>query len=130
MSSGTAGLTEGRLPHVLDAMKRAAEDLTPLTIASCWLKCEPILPARHVATLKETVAALKPPKKAVTASGTQQQPKQATADAGSDDLVARLRGVSLAGLNAEGGVNNDPVAEAAASVCGGCFEGLDRVRRR
>jgi hypothetical protein len=67
-SGWPAGLTEGRLPNVLDASKLmagAAEDLTPRTIASCWLKCE--------ATLKETVAALKPPKKAVT--GTQQQPK-------------------------------------------------------
>ena len=103
---------------MLDAMKLmagAAEDLTPRTIASCWLKCEPILPARHVATLKEMVAALKPPKKAVTASGTQQQPKpkKVTADAGLDDLVARLRGVSLAGLNAEGDVNNDPMAAVA-----------------
>ena len=120
-SSGTAGLTEGRLPNVLDAMKLmagAAEDLTPRTIASCWLKCEPILPARHVATLKEMVAALKPPKKAVTASGTQQQPKpkKVTADAGLDDLVARLRGVSLAGLNAEGDVNNDPMAAVAEAV--------------
>ena len=120
-ASGAAGLTEGRLPNVLDAMKLmagAAEDLTPRTIASCWLKCESILPARHVATLKEIVAALKPPKKAVTASGTQQQPKpkKVTADAGLDDLVARLRGVSLAGLNAQGDVNNDPLAAVAEAV--------------
>ena len=120
-ASGAAGLTEGRLPNVLDAMKLmagAAEDLTPRTIASCWLKCESILPARHVATLKEMVAALKPPKKAVTASGTQQQPKpkKVTADAGLDDLVARLRGVSLAGLNAQGDVNNDPLAAVAEAV--------------
>jgi hypothetical protein len=39
-----------------------------------------------------------------------------TADAGFDDLVARLRGVSLAGLNAEGDVNNDPLAGAAEAV--------------
>ena len=61
------------------------------------------------------VAALKPPK---TASGTQQQPKskKVTADAGFDDLFARLRGVSLAGLNAEGDVNNDPLAAVAEAV--------------
>ena len=79
----TSTLEQPRLTplDVLDAvrlMAGAAEDLTPRTIASCWLKCEPILPARHAATLKEMVAALKPPTKAVTASGTQQQPKPKT----------------------------------------------------
>ncbi len=106
---------------VLDAvrlMAGAAEDLTPGTIASCWLKCEPILPARHAATLKEMVAALKPPTKAATASSTQQQPKpkKVTADAGLNDLVARLRRVSLADLNAEGDVTNDPLAAVVKAV--------------
>ena len=64
-------------------MAGAAEDLTPRTIASCWLKCEPILPARHAATLKETVTALKPPTKAVTIGhATAAEAEKVTADAG------------------------------------------------
>ena len=42
--------------------------------------------------------------------------EEGDADAGLDDLVARLRGVSLAGLNAQGDVNNDPLAAVAEAV--------------
>ena len=54
----------------------------------------------------------------MTASGTQQQPKpkKVTADAGLNDLVARLRRVSLADLNAEGDVKHDPLAAVAKAV--------------
>ena len=47
MKTGTKGLNEGHLPHVLDAMEVGRDcwdAITPATIAHCWLKCD-ILPA-------------------------------------------------------------------------------------
>ncbi len=131
--AGTAGLTEGRLPNVLDARKLlagAAKDLTPRTIVSCWLKCELILPARHVPTLKETVAALKPPKKPVAAGG------DAAAKAEEGDGRRRLRRLGRAtsrsfsgGPERVGRREQRPAGSCgrgrsgrAASDCGGCFE--------
>ena len=128
--AGTAGVADAHLPHVFDALqilKFASDQLTPLTISRCWLKCG-ILSDPQETQLKAWIETLKPKKQKKrnnnnnnnlsSAEGTPTEPPAPPSSENGDDIdcdaiVERLRELSIPDYPKDANINENCFAACA-----------------